>query len=268
MAGQAIHYHLYPLTFGEYLNQKNIENNNKNFIYNKILKQDQSQTIKLYDIQQQLKNVLLYGQYPQTIGRIENKLYLKNLVNKAIFKDIIELNLIDDRAKALDLLKLLSYQIGNLVSYSEIANKLQISTPTVQKYIEIFEQSYILYRLYPFSKNLRKEISKAPKIYFWDLGLRNALINNFDNIDFRPDSGAMFENFIITEVKKEIDYLDLDYEIKYWRLKSGSEVDVILHNHKELVGCEVKLNKGKVSRAFRNKYPEAKIHVVSGDCFL
>ena len=268
MAGRAIEYYLFPLTYGEYLYQRKIEKSYRKFIYQKIVNLDSTPITKLYDHKQVLENVLIYGQYPATIDIPRDEKYLKNLAEKAIFKDILELQLIDNRSKALDLLKLLAYQIGNLISYSEIGDKLQLSTPTVQKYVEIFEQSYILYRLYPFSKNSRDEIGKAPKIYFWDLGLRNALIDNFDSINVRSDAGAMFENFIITEVKKEISYLDLDYKVNYWRLKSGSEVDLVFHNNKELIGCEVKLTNGIISKAFCNRYKEAKTHIITADNFI
>ncbi len=194
--------------------------------------------------------------------------YLNNLVEKAIFKDIIELNLIDNRIKALELLKLLAFQIGNLISYTELSSKLGISAPTVQRYIEIFELSFLIYRIYPYSTNQRDEIGKAPKIYFWDLGLRNALINNFENMRVRGDSGALFENFVLNEVKKEIDYLDLNYKVNYWRLKSGSEVDLVLSNSKTLLGCEVKYSNGIISKAFQNRYPNAKVHLITSDNIL
>ncbi|MDA1079910.1 MAG: ATP-binding protein, partial [bacterium] len=206
MAGRAINYSMFPLTFGEFLHQMKIEDNHTIFLFDKILSQDSSTTVKKYDIQTILQSLLLYGQYPHLVNSPNDRTYLRNLAEKAIFKDIIELNLIENRSKALDLLKLLAYQIGNLVSYSELANRLNISTPTVQRYIDIFEQSFILYRLYPYSTNARDEIGKSPKVYFWDLGLRNALIDNFDNLNIRSDSGAMFENFVINEIKKELSY--------------------------------------------------------------
>ena len=202
MAGRAINYSMFPLTFGEFLHQMKIEDNHTIFLFDKILSQDSSTTVKKYDIQTILQSLLLYGQYPHLVNSPNDRTYLRNLAEKAIFKDIIELNLIENRSKALDLLKLLAYQIGNLVSYSELANRLNISTPTVQRYIDIFEQSFILYRLYPYSTNARDEIGKSPKVYFWDLGLRNALIDNFDNLNIRSDSGAMFENFVINEINK------------------------------------------------------------------
>lgn len=263
MAGRAINYSLYPLTIGEYLYQRGIETNESIYLTDKILRQDNSKSIKVYDSTSILENILLFGQYPHLIDIPSDKTYLNNLVEKAIFKDIIELNLIDNRAKALELLKLLAYQIGNLISYTELSKKLGISTPSVQRYIEIFEQSFLLYRLYPYSKNQRDEIGKAPKIYFWDLGLRNALINNFDSMRIRNDAGAIFENFVINEVKKEIEYLDIDFKANYWRLKSGSEVDLVLSNTHDLIGCEIKYSSGLISKAFQNRYPDAKVHVVT-----
>jgi predicted AAA+ superfamily ATPase len=268
MAGRAINYNIYPLTFGEFLYQMKIEDSPKMFLASKIFNQDDSVSVKKYDIQTILQSMLLYGQYPHLVDSPADKVYLANLAEKAIFKDIIDLNLIENRSKALELLKLLAYQIGNLVSYNDLANRLGISTPTVQRYINIFEQSFIIYRLYPYSNNSRDEIGKAPKIYFWDLGLRNALINNFDNLNIRSDSGAMFENFIINELKKEFSYSDSAYNLHYWRLKSGSEVDLVISNHNELIGCEIKFSGGKVSSAFRNRYQDAKTHLISTRNFV
>lgn len=268
MAGRAIDYHLYPLTFGEFLYQRGIEDTPNIFIHKKILELDGSNTVRKYDHKQILESLMLWGQYPYLIQSPQDSLYLKNLVEKAVFKDIIDLQLIDNLSKALELLRTLAYQIGNLISYSELSSKLQISTPTVQRYIEIFEQSFILFRLYPFSKNKRDEIGKSPKIYFWDLGLRNALIDNFDSLNIRSDAGAMFENFIVAEVKKEISYLGLDFQVQYWRLKSGSEVDLVICGKDEFIGCEIKLTNGKISQAFKNRYPEAKTHEIDSDNFI
>ncbi|PIZ47792.1 hypothetical protein CO180_00280 [candidate division WWE3 bacterium CG_4_9_14_3_um_filter_41_6] len=268
MAGRAIDYHLYPLTFGEFLYQRGTEDTENIYIHKKIIELDRTDTVKKYDHKQILESLMLWGQYPYLIQSPQDSLYLKNLVEKAVFKDIIDLQLIDNKSKALELLKILAYQIGNLISYSELSNKLQISTPTVQRYIEIFEQSFILFRLYPFSRDKRDEIGKSPKIYFWDLGLRNALIDNFDSLNIRSDAGAMFENFIVTEVKKEISYLGLDYQLNYWRLKSGSEIDLVINNNKEFIGCEIKLTDGKISQAFKNRYPEAKTHLINSNNYI
>ena len=266
MAGRAINYILHPLTFNEYLIQQNISNE-KVSIVKRMLAQDNSKSITLFDLQEVLSSVLKFGLYPDIINVSDNREYLLNLAEKAIFKDILELNLIENRSKALELLQVLAYQIGNVINYAEISRKLGLSIPTVQRYIDIFEQSFILYRIKPFSKNKREEIGKSPKIFFWDIGLRNALVKNFEAINIRGDSGALFENFIISEVKKEIEYSELDYEVNYWRVKSGYEVDLVLSNKNELNGLEIKLNNGVITKAFTNRYPEAKTLVITQKSF-
>ena len=125
-----------------------------------------------------------------------------------------------------------------------------------------------MFRVYPFSKKGRNEIGKTPKIYFHDLGLRNAIIDNFDISASRPDLGAMFENFIVSELQKIISYNQLDFKINYWRLKSGSEVDIVLSNASELYGLEVKITKGKTSVAFTNRYPKAKTRIINKNNFF
>lgn len=210
---------------------------------------------------------MVYGLYPEQINIPDPRNYLLELADSAIFKDIVELNLIDNRSKAKELLKLLAYQIGNLINYSEIGNRLSLDRRTVEKYITIFEQSYILFRVYPYSKKARDEIGKATKVYFNDLGLRNAIIDNFDTSELRPDMGAMLENFIVCELKKIISYNQLDFKLNYWRLKSGSEIDIVLSNANDLYGFEVKLKSGQTSKAFTNRYPDAKTHVITKENF-
>jgi len=268
MAGRSIFYKMHPLMYSEYLYQTDAEKNISTIIFDNILQQNSTETFKKYDKIAVLNNILLYGLYPNTINLAQDIKYLKNLAETAIFKDIIELNLIDNRAKAEELLRLLAYQIGNLINYGEIANKLGISANTVRRYIDIFEQSFLVYRLYPFTRNKRSEIGKMPKIYFWDTGLRNAIINNFDEIHLRSDSGALFENFIINEVRKIIDYIGSNYKINYWRTRSGSEVNLILSHKDEIIACEIKMQKGKISIAFKNRYPEAKTHIITENNFM
>ncbi len=267
MAGRSIGYNLYPLTFSEYLYQGEIIDEIDSRILEKILKCDSTVVAKVFNQKAILNNILIYGTYPNLLTLPQDKKYLENLAKNAIFKDIVELNLIDNRAKALELLKLLAYQIGNLVSYSEIARKLNLNTRTVQRYIDIFEESYIIYRVYPFSKNKRMEIGKMPKVYFWDLGIRNVLIGSLDSIEVRSDLGSLFENFIINEVKKLLVYTNSDYKLNYWRLKSGAEVDIVLSKNDDIIGCEVKLNKGSVTKAFKNNYPDARTHLVNMENF-
>ncbi|MFA7365224.1 MAG: DUF4143 domain-containing protein, partial [Patescibacteria group bacterium] len=128
---------------------------------------------------------------------------------------------------------------------------------TIKRYIEIFEQSFVLFRLYPYSKNKRDEISKSPKVFFYDTGVRNAIINNFSDIDLRIDKGALFENFIISEMIKQNDYLDDSFNFYYWRSKQGAEIDLVLEKEGKIIGIEIKYNSDKHNKAFKNRYPEA-----------
>lgn len=266
MAGRKIDYSLFPLTFSEYLVQTGIEKElNFNILEN--IKNDNDPKAYLFNKGQVLEHVLTYGQYPETVQLASDKKYLRNLADSVIFKDIVDLALVDDKAKAKELLKLLAYQIGNLISYSELGRKISMDVRTVRRYIDIFEESFIIFRLPPYSSFGRNEIGKMPKIYFYDLGLRNALINNFDTLTLRPDSGAMFENFIITELLKIIDYTDSDYQVKYWRLRGGAEVDIVLHNPQKLYAVEVKLNGGSFSSAFRHRYPIAETRIITRENF-
>lgn len=270
LAGRKIDYNIYPLTFSEYLNQKGIENNlNFNIIEKIIDNKNYNSKDRLYnfDIKNILNNVLIYGQYPHLIKNSNDSKYLFNFVDSLIFKDILELNLIEDKKLARDLLKLLAFQIGNLINYSELANSLKADQRTIKRYIEIFEQSFILFRLYPYSKNKRDEIVKSAKIFFYDTGIRNALIGDFSDLDPRTDKGALFENFIISELIKQDSYSDKNFKFYYWRSKQGSEIDVVMEKIGELIGVEIKYKRKAINKAFKNRYPEAKIRLVTAENF-
>ena len=262
MAGRKIDYHLYPLTFSEYLTQTKIQASlNINLLAQHT---SSSPSIRhLFSPSEIATNVMVYGLYPELLSLPQDTTYLKNLADSVVFKDIIELNLIDNKTKAKQLLHLLAYQIGSLINYSEISNKLNLDQRTVQRYIDIFEQSHIIYRLYPYSTRKRNELTKTPKIYFWDLGLRNAIINNFSPLSIRPNADALFENFIITELTKLNSYSNTGFQLNYWRTKSGSEIDLVLSKDNSLHALEIKLNQGTPSSAFRHRYPHAKIKTIT-----
>ncbi|MCF7820251.1 MAG: ATP-binding protein [Candidatus Pacebacteria bacterium] len=270
LAGRKIDYRIYPLTFSEYLVQKNIEKElNFNILENLVAEKELKDKKYKFDLNSILEDVLIYGQYPYNINYPRDKKYLLNFVDSLIFKDVLELNLIDDKRLALNLLRLLASQIGNLINYSELASSLGADQRKIKRYIEIFEQSFIIFRLYPFSRNKRNEIIKTAKIYFYDLGVRNALLENFSELYLRVDKGALFENFIISEVIKTISYSDLGYKIYYWRNKQGAEMDLILENNSthKLIGVEIKYKKRTISKAFNNKYKDAKTRLVSVENF-
>jgi len=265
LAGRKIDYHIYPLTFSEYLYQKNIEKDLNFNILEKIIKDDSktSDGVYKFDLENILNSVLIYGQYPHVINYPQDKKYLLNFVDSLIFKDVLELSLIDNKKLARDLLKLLALQIGNLINYSELAISLKADQRKIKRYIEIFEQSFIMFRLYPYSKNKRYEISKTAKIFFYDVGVRNALIEDFSDLNSRMDKGALFENFIISELIKQNSYLEKDFKFYYWRTKQGSEIDVVLERGEKLIGVEIKYKRKNINKAFKNRYPQAKLKMVT-----
>ncbi len=264
MAGRKIEYHLYPLTFSEYLYQTGVEKSLNTNIVDKLLLHNKNGSIHNFDLTTIIDNVLVFGLYPNLVTNPSDQKYLRNLVDSVVFKDLMELKLIENRSVAVSLLTLLAYQIGNLINYAEIARRLNIDHRTVQKYIDIFEQSFIVFRLYPYSTNHRDEIGKTPKIYFYDLGLRNALIESFSPVALRRDLGAIFENFIVSEFLKHNAYLDLGYKMNYWRLKQGSEIDLVLHKGAdELLGIEIKYARKEMGSAFQNRYPKAKVKLIT-----
>jgi len=265
LAGRKLDYQLYPLTFSEYLYQVDIQEELNNDFLARVLNQTISETPHIFDLRATLKRVLKFGLNPYLVNSSEDMPYLKELARSSIFRDIIELNLIENRQVASNLLKLLAYQIGNLINYSEFAIKLAVDVRTVKRYIEIFEQSFILFRLYPFTSNRRDEIGKAPKIYFYDVGLRNAIIDDFSDPYFRRDLGGLFENFIIAEILKHNSYGGETYKLYFWRNTQGAEVDLILQKGDEIVACEIKTTKGRISKSFVNRFPDAKIRIITMD---
>lgn len=258
LAWRKIDYHIYPLTFSEYLYQNWIEQELdfkifENLIHNKSV----NSNLYLFDIKAIIENILIYWEYPNILNHPQDKNYLINFVDSLIFKDLLELNLIENKKLALNLLKILAYQIWNLLNYSKIASELWADQRTIKRYIEIFEQSFIIFRLNPYSWNKKDEIIKASKIYFYDTWIRNALINNFEDIIFRNDKWALFENFIISEILKSNSYLNVWYKLYFWRTKQMSEIDLVLEKWTELIWAEIKYNKWTSNTAFLNKYPHA-----------
>ncbi|MBU1016939.1 ATP-binding protein [Patescibacteria group bacterium] len=268
LAGRKIDYHLYPLTFSEYLTQNGIEPSLNNRVFENIIKETPlTKKAHNFDLAVSLKTALTYGFYPATINHPDKRKYLENLVDSVVFKDLLDLKLLDDRRAALETLKLLAHQIGQLVNYSEIAQRVGKDARTVKKYIDVFCQSFIIFELLPFSQVSRDEIGKSPKIYFYDLGLRNALIESFSDINIRSDRGLLFENFIISEFLKANTYLSAGFKVNYWRTKSGSEVDLVISREKDLLAVEIKYNQERIATAFTNRYPQAKIKNITSENF-
>ncbi len=269
LAGRKIDYNIYPLTLSEYLVQSNLERElSLSPIQDIISGHKPKEVIKPYDHKAILDSLLIYGQYPATLQHPTRELYLNNLVSSTIFKDLLELELLENKRAAHSLLKLLAHQIGNLINYAELATRLNIDSRTVKRYIELFEQSHIIFRLYPYSTNRRDEIGKSPKIYFHDLGVRNALVGDWSPLQSRGDAGALFENFVISELNKYLHYAKLDYTLNYWRTTNGAEVDLVISNHNQVMAIEIKSKARRVNKSFVIRYPSSQQVIITPENFF
>jgi len=267
LTGRKIDYYLFPLTFSEYLVQTGVEETLNFDLFQRIVQDSWSESYRLFDKGSMLSRVLLYGLYPNLVNNPMDVDYLKNFAESLVFKDILELELIENKRLATDLLKMLAYRVGSLISYAELATSLGADQRTIKRYIELFEQSFLIFRLYPFTGNRRDEIVKSPKIYYYDTGVRNAVIGDFSELDIRPDRGALFENFIIAECVKANAYTGSGYTLRYWRSKQKSEVDLVLTKGNRVIGVEIKYGKTSFSQAFMRRYPGATCKVVTAENF-
>ncbi len=206
---------------------------------------------------------LRFGRYPEVFleSVIERKKEIvTNIVNGYLLKDILAFEQVKNSKLILDLLKLLAYQVGNEVSVNEIANNLSIGRNIVNRYLDLLEQNFIIFPLHPFAKNLRNEIRKKEKYYFYDLGIRNALIENFDAIDTRGDIGALWENYLIVERRKRNAYTDPYKSVYFWRKLSGAEVDFVEVYSDHIDGYEFSLKEkagNKSKRSWLENYNNA-----------
>ena len=210
---------------------------------------------------------LVYGYYPEVVanpGQEAN--ILKELTDSYLYRDILTLDKVAKSDKLVLLLKALAMQIGSQVSYNELSGLVGIDAKTIERYITVLEQSYIIFRLGSFSRNLRNELKFSKKIYFWDMGIRNAVIGNFSLAETRSDIGAMWENFAITERMKQINYRHPFAQSYFWRTKQQTEIDYIEELDGSLRAFEFKWNERKSLRcplAFSNAYPDASFSAIT-----
>lgn len=193
--------------------------------------------------EQQFENRLLYGFYPEVINNQgKEREILKNLVNSYLYRDILNFSELR-KPEVLDKLMLaLALQIGSEVNYNELSRLIGINKITVQKYIDILERGYIIFRLNSFSRNIRAEIKHNRKIYFYDNGIRNMIIGNFTQLDLRVDKGALWENFLIAERLKQNHYKDTFAKMYFWRTTQQQEVDFVEERDGKISGFEFKWN--------------------------
>ena len=225
----------------------------------------------LFEEIKHLPNRLIYGYYPDVVCNpgMEKQL-LHQLSESYLYKDILEWERIKKPDKLLKLLQALAFQIGNQVSFNELSNMLEIDKLTVEKYIILLEQSKVIFRLSSFSRNLRNELKSSKKIYFYDNGIRNALIANFTDVEMRNDIGALWENFMISERIKLLKYNEMWVNKWFWRTTAQQEVDYIEESDGKMTAFEFKWNpskKAKVTKVFTNAYPDTEVKVINRDNF-
>lgn len=205
LTGRKFEYHLFPISWSEF------ENN-----------------VGYIKAQQQLELRLLYGMYPDVINNFGNEYeIIKNLVSSYLYKDILGLAGIRKAEVLEKILQALALQIGNEFSYNEIAQLVGIDKNTVNSYIDLLEKSFVIFRLNSFSKNIRNEIKANKKIYFYDNGVRNMLIGNFNSLELRQDKGALWENFLVSERMKMLSYTQSLAKSFFWRTTQQQEIDYI-----------------------------------------
>lgn len=214
-----------------------------------------------------LENRMVFGMYPGVIfesdkGKSES---LRELAKSYVYKDALEYQGIKNSEVVEKLLQALALQVGNEVSYNEISSLIEVNKITVANYIQILEKAFIVFRLPSFSRNLRDEIKSNRKIYFFDNGIRNALINNLNPVDLRQDAGALWENFMISERVKHNGNICRAANMYFWRTLQQQEIDLIEDRGGELAGYEFKWKSrpGKVPVAFSRAYPDAKVEMIT-----
>ncbi len=204
--------------------------------------------MNVFELQNRLEEYMIYGMYPgvlQLNSAAQKEKHLQELSSAYLYKDVLELAYIKNSSVITRLLRLLALQTGSEVSVHELAKNLGLSHETVASYIDLLEQSFILFRLGGFSRNLRKEVSKRSKIYFWDTGIRNSLLNNHAPLNIRSDVGFLWENFIVAERLKFLNNTQQFASSYFWRTYTGAEVDYVEERQGNIFGFEIKWNKEK-----------------------
>ena len=212
---------------------------------------------------------LIYGYYPEVVtSNGKEKQVLKQLTDAYLYKDILAWENIKHPDKLLTLLRALAYQVGSQVSFNELGNLCSMDAKTVEKYVVLLEQCYVIFRLPSFARNLRNELKASRKIYFYDNGIRNALIADFTLPEMRQDIGQLWENFVISERMKYLEYNEIWANIYFWRTKQQQEIDYLEESDGKILACEIKWNsqvKVKQPKTFRNAYPNTSFVVINQD---
>ena len=225
------------------------------------------------ELRQNLENRIVYGSYPEVVGMTSNTMkeeYLRDIVNAYLLKDILAIDGLRNTAKMNRLLQLVAFQIGSEVSYEELGKQLGMHRETVEKYLDLLSKVFVVYKLGAFSRNMRKEVSKAGKWYFYDNGIRNAIIGDFKDANSRMDMGKLWENFFITEKLKDNQNHLLHCQFHFWRTYDQQEIDLIEEKNEVINAYEMKWGKKlpKAPAGFMKAYAGADFNVVNPDNYL
>lgn len=226
------------------------------------------------ETQENLEQRLLYGSYPeleQYADTAEKQRYLNAIINDYLLKDILTFDGIRNSSKIYDLLRLVALQLGKEVSLQELGNQLLLSKNTVERYLDLLSKVFVLFKVEGFSKNLRKEITKTSRWYFYDNGIRNALIANFNPLSMRIDTGELWENYLAAERLKKQAYTEMQVRNYFWRTYDQQELDWLESTGDHLAAFEFKWNadkKSKLPKAFEKAYPKANYQLVNRSNYL
>ena len=243
LTGRKMEYLLYPISFSEMVDHTNL----------------------LSEIKM-LHHRLIYGCYPEVItNQGDEKRILQEITNSYLYKDIFEWNKIKKSDKIIKLLQALAFQVGSQVSYHELGQIVGLNNATVESYIYLLEQSFVIFKLSSFSRNLRNELKKSHKFYFYDNGIRNTLIANYNPVNLRNDMGALWENFLISERLKLTSYNEVYSNKYFWRTHAKQEIDYIEEREGKLFAFEFKWKDKivKVPESFNNAYKNTEFKVIT-----
>ena len=250
LTGRKVEYHLYPISTGELYASKGLLGVNELF-----------------------EQRMVYGSYPDVLlGALPPEKVLMELAESYLYKDILEMEGIRKSSVLQKLLVALALQVGSEVSYNELSKTVGVDNKTVEKYIDILEKCYIVFKLNSFSRNIRSELTKSKKIYFYDLGVRNAVLRSFAPLELRQDNGALWENFFIAERLKYNHYADRMVNAYFWRTSDKQEIDYIEEVNGELHLFEMKWNvkkqKTKLPNLFMETYHPKQANVITLENYL
>ncbi len=226
-----------------------------------------------FELKENLDEFLVYGSYPEVItasSREEKTEILKELVDSYLLKDILGFDRLRSPKQLLDLLKLIAFQVGQEVSVHELAQKVGLNNRTVERYLHLLEKGFVIYRIGAYSKNLRNEITKKAKYFFFDNGIRNGIIHQFNALDMRNDIGQLWENFMVSERQKYLQHKKIYANRFFWRSYRQNEIDYIEENNNQLTAFEFKWSKSKqrIPKEFTDAYGKVDFYTVNRENYL